>query len=150
MFLFLCTVLFQINDFQLHFNYKTVKQSSLLMYTQCKLLQETCIRNEAHSEHINWKGWFSFSSKRRRNGRESHLYETNAKGLSVKGTSKTYQKQPPCRLVPRWLLLWHSTISVLPAYMIKTFLVQIVTVIAIPERCLWLLNSINNSEPKTR
>lgn len=82
MFLFLCTVLFQINDFQLHFNYKTIKQSILLMYTQCKLLQETCVRNEAHSEHINWKSWFSFSSKRRRNGRESHLYETNAKGLS--------------------------------------------------------------------
>lgn len=73
---------FQINDFQLRFNYKTVTQSILLVYTQCKVLQETCVRNEACSEHINRKGWFSFAFKSRRNGLDSQLYQNNSKGLS--------------------------------------------------------------------
>lgn len=41
-----------------------------------------CIRNEAHSEHINRKGWFSFSPKCRRNGLDSELYKANAKDCS--------------------------------------------------------------------
>lgn len=115
-----------------------------------------CIRNEAHSKHINWKGWFSFSSEDRRNGLDSQLYQTNSKGISgmmewclctspVKGTSKAYQKQPPCSHVPRQLLFWHST-SVLPPYTVKTFLVLVVTVITLAERRL----AVKFTEPWTQ